>query len=103
MILTSIIFLYIVEMIANEISYCGAKFACVVLSCNWIWHNNDLITCLGDKEPVKLSGRIVDSDMHDVGRFLNRLLGVPPDVQNLYVESWLLIHCFSYVKLVTQI
>ena len=26
--------------------------------------------------------RIVDSDMHDVGRFLNRILGLPPDIQN---------------------
>lgn len=32
----------------------------------------------------KFSGRIVDSDMHDVGRFLNRLLGLPPDIQNRY-------------------
>ncbi|EEF43544.1 protein FORGETTER 1 [Ricinus communis] len=30
----------------------------------------------------KLSGRIIDSDMHDVGRFLNRLLGLPPEIQN---------------------
>lgn len=27
-------------------------------------------------------GRIVDSDMHDVGRFLNRLLGIRPEIQN---------------------
>ncbi|KAL1815046.1 hypothetical protein DCAR_0519278 [Daucus carota subsp. sativus] len=46
---------------------------------------------VGDKEPVKLSGRIVDSDMHDVGRFLNRLLGVPPDVQNLLFELFVSI------------
>lgn len=30
----------------------------------------------------KLSGRILDSDMHDVARFLNRLLGLAPDIQN---------------------
>ncbi|KAL9269326.1 FORGETTER 1-like protein [Drosera capensis] len=34
------------------------------------------------KEPGKPSGLIVDSDMHDVGRFLNRLLGLPPEIQN---------------------
>lgn len=37
------------------------------------------------KDSGKLSGRIVDSDMHDVGRFLNRLLGLPPDIQNRLV------------------
>lgn len=34
------------------------------------------------KDAGKVSGRTVDSDMHDVGRFLNRLLGLPPDNQN---------------------
>ncbi|KMZ66679.1 Strawberry notch-like protein [Zostera marina] len=34
------------------------------------------------KSAGKLSGRIVDSDMHDVIRFLNRLLGLPPEIQN---------------------
>lgn len=34
------------------------------------------------KDIGKVSGRIVDSDMHDVGRFLNRLLGLPPYFQN---------------------
>lgn len=34
------------------------------------------------KDYGKLSGRIIDSDMHDVGRFLNRLLGLPPEIQN---------------------
>ncbi|KAL9664096.1 hypothetical protein QQ045_019493 [Rhodiola kirilowii] len=38
------------------------------------------------KEPIKFSGRIVDSDMHDVGRFLNRLLGLPPEIQNRLFE-----------------
>lgn len=42
-----------------------------------------LLSVLGNgKDSGKLSGRIVDSDMHDVGRFLNRLLGLPPDIQN---------------------
>lgn len=31
------------------------------------------------------SGRIIDSDMHEVGRFLNRILGLPPDIQNGFV------------------
>lgn len=39
------------------------------------------------KDTGKLSGRIIDSDMHDVGRFLNRLLGLPPDIQNRYHTS----------------
>ncbi|KAK6149572.1 hypothetical protein DH2020_017097 [Rehmannia glutinosa] len=38
------------------------------------------------KEPGKISGRIVDSDMQDVGRFLNRLLGLPPEIQNRLFE-----------------
>ncbi|XP_056849732.1 protein FORGETTER 1 [Raphanus sativus] len=38
------------------------------------------------KDTGKLSGRIIDSDMHDVGRFLNRLLGLPPDIQNRLFE-----------------
>lgn len=38
-----------------------------------------------EKDSGKFSGRIVDSDMHDVGRFLNRLLGLPPEIQNVYV------------------
>ncbi|KAG6384220.1 hypothetical protein SASPL_155979 [Salvia splendens] len=32
----------------------------------------------------KLSGRIVDSDMNDVGRFLNRILGLSPGIQNRF-------------------
>ncbi|XP_022892312.1 protein FORGETTER 1-like [Olea europaea var. sylvestris] len=38
------------------------------------------------KDSGKNSGRIVDSDMHDVGRFLNRLLGLPPEIQNKLFE-----------------
>ncbi|XP_027062492.2 protein FORGETTER 1 isoform X1 [Coffea arabica] len=38
------------------------------------------------KDGAKISGRIVDSDMHDVGRFLNRLLGLPPEIQNRLFE-----------------
>ncbi|RZC64950.1 hypothetical protein C5167_008642 [Papaver somniferum] len=39
----------------------------------------------------KVSGKIVDSDMHDVGRFLNRLLGLPPDIQNRLFELFISI------------
>ncbi|OMO68935.1 Protein strawberry notch-like protein [Corchorus capsularis] len=47
-------------------------------------------TVLGNgKDNVKFSGRIVDSDMHDVGRFLNRLLGLPPDIQNRLFELFI--------------
>lgn len=48
----------------------------------------DSILCNG-KDGNKLSGRIVDSDMHDVGRFLNRLLGLPPDIQNRLFELFI--------------
>ncbi|WVZ94507.1 hypothetical protein U9M48_040390 [Paspalum notatum var. saurae] len=34
------------------------------------------------KNGGKLTGRIIDSDMHDVARFLNRILGLFPDIQN---------------------
>lgn len=34
----------------------------------------------------KPSGRIPEADTHDVARFLNRLLGLPPDVQNRLFE-----------------
>ncbi|KAF8692024.1 hypothetical protein HU200_039971 [Digitaria exilis] len=34
------------------------------------------------KNGGKLTGRIIDSDMHDVARFLNRILGLFPDFQN---------------------
>lgn len=37
------------------------------------------------KNGRKLTGRIVDSDMHDVARFLNRILGLAPDIQNRQV------------------
>ncbi|MQL96809.1 hypothetical protein Taro_029494 [Colocasia esculenta] len=43
------------------------------------------------KDAGKLSGRIVDSDMHDVGRFLNRLLGLPPVFQNRFFELFISI------------
>ncbi|KAJ3693490.1 hypothetical protein LUZ60_008970 [Juncus effusus] len=42
-----------------------------------------------EKENGKLPGRIVDSDMHDVARFLNRLLGLPPDIQNRLFEFFM--------------
>ncbi|AQK46033.1 RING/FYVE/PHD zinc finger superfamily protein [Zea mays] len=47
---------------------------CVQHSKSWFQGNG--------KDPGKLSGRIVDSDMHDVARFLNRLLGLSPNIQN---------------------
>jgi hypothetical protein len=37
------------------------------------------------KNGGKLTGRILDSDMHDVARFLNRILGLAPDIQNRQV------------------
>ncbi|XP_047315332.1 protein FORGETTER 1 [Impatiens glandulifera] len=43
------------------------------------------------KDSGKISGRIVDSDMHDVGRFLNRILGLPPDIQNRLFELFVSI------------
>ncbi|GFZ05824.1 RING/FYVE/PHD zinc finger superfamily protein [Actinidia rufa] len=49
-------------------------------------------TILGNgRDSGKLSGRIVDSDMHDVGRFLNRLLGLPPEIQNRLFELFVSI------------
>ncbi|KAJ6822165.1 protein FORGETTER 1 [Iris pallida] len=43
----------------------------------------DSVLCNGiGKDGGRFSGRIVDSDMHDVARFLNRILGLPPDIQN---------------------
>ncbi|KAK1609385.1 hypothetical protein QYE76_033058 [Lolium multiflorum] len=41
----------------------------------------DAAICIG-KNGGRLTGRIVDSDMHDVARFLNRILGLAPDIQN---------------------
>ncbi|XP_024463441.2 protein FORGETTER 1 isoform X1 [Populus trichocarpa] len=43
------------------------------------------------KDYGKLSGRIIDSDMHDVGRFLNRILGLPPEFQNRMFELFVRI------------
>uniref|UniRef100_A0A1D1YBL4 Protein strawberry notch 2 n=2 Tax=Anthurium amnicola TaxID=1678845 RepID=A0A1D1YBL4_9ARAE len=49
-------------------------------------------TNLGSGKDVgKVLGRIVDSDMHDIGRFLNRLLGLPPDFQNRLFELFISI------------
>ncbi|XP_042392351.1 protein FORGETTER 1-like isoform X2 [Zingiber officinale] len=50
----------------------------------------DTVICSG-KDGGKVSGRIVDSDMHDVGRFLNRILGLPPDIQNRLFELFVSI------------
>ncbi|XP_004293788.1 PREDICTED: protein strawberry notch homolog 1 [Fragaria vesca subsp. vesca] len=43
------------------------------------------------KDSGKLTGRVADSDMHDVGRFLNRILGLPPKVQNRLFELFVSI------------
>ncbi|KAK9269142.1 hypothetical protein L1049_000911 [Liquidambar formosana] len=49
-------------------------------------------TVIGNgKDSGKFYGRIVDSDMHDVGRFLNRLLGLPPEIQNRLFELFVSI------------
>lgn len=45
------------------------------------------------KDAGKVSGRIVESDMHDVGRFLNRLLGLPPEIQNRFV-----FYCYITIR-----
>jgi hypothetical protein len=55
----------------------------------WQVRNEDNLTIVGyviavNGNGVKLPGRIIDSDMHDVARFLNRLLGLPPNIQNKY-------------------
>lgn len=50
----------------------------------------DTMLCNG-KDSGKVTGRIVDSDMHDVGRFLNRLLGLPPEIQNRLFELFISI------------
>ncbi|KAF4389035.1 hypothetical protein F8388_026764 [Cannabis sativa] len=39
----------------------------------------------------KYGGRIVESDMHDVGRFLNRILGLAPEIQNRLFELFVSI------------
>ncbi|KAH7423992.1 hypothetical protein KP509_12G084500 [Ceratopteris richardii] len=44
-----------------------------------------------EKEFEKPSGRIPESDIHDVARFLNRLLGLPPDIQNRLFEYFVSI------------
>lgn len=46
-----------------------------------ILHDSVLISVFGIGNG-KIGGRIIDSDMHDVGRFLNRILGLTPDIQN---------------------
>ncbi|XP_062093056.1 protein FORGETTER 1 [Humulus lupulus] len=39
----------------------------------------------------KFGARIVESDMHDVGRFLNRILGLAPEIQNRLFELFVSI------------
>ncbi|KAK3121295.1 hypothetical protein QOZ80_8BG0650290 [Eleusine coracana subsp. coracana] len=45
----------------------------------------------------KLTGRIIDSDMHNVPRFLNRILGLPPNIQNRLFD-----HFSSVLDIVIQ-
>ncbi|CAN6455835.1 unnamed protein product [Victoria cruziana] len=45
----------------------------------------------GGKDNGKITGRIVESDMNDVGRFLNRILGLPPGIQNRLFEFFVAI------------
>lgn len=52
---------------------------------------SDNFTGNGKESGKSSSGRIIDSDMHDVGRFLNRLLGLPPDIQNRLFELFVSI------------
>ena len=54
---------------------------------------NVLVNIGNGKDYGKLSGRIIDSDMHDVGRFLNRLLGLPPEIQNRSLVCRLKLFC----------
>ena len=43
------------------------------------------------KDTGKLSGRILENDMNDVGRFLNCILGLAPDIQNRIFEYFISI------------
>ncbi|CAK9271564.1 unnamed protein product [Sphagnum jensenii] len=43
------------------------------------------------KSVTKPSGRIAEADTHDVARFLNRALGLPPDLQNRVFEFFVSI------------
>ncbi|MCI36490.1 strawberry notch-like protein, partial [Trifolium medium] len=43
--------------------------------------------CKGDGiDPRWLSCHIDDKDIHDIGRFLNRILGIAPETQNRLFE-----------------
>ncbi|KAF3623297.1 hypothetical protein FXO37_31917 [Capsicum annuum] len=55
------------------------------------------------KDSGKLSGRIVDSDMHDVGRFLNRLLGLPPEIQNRSILYQFKYGCLFSTSIIIQV
>ncbi|KAJ0498287.1 putative protein strawberry notch, P-loop containing nucleoside triphosphate hydrolase [Helianthus annuus] len=46
----------------------------------------DTVVDENGKVSRKLRGRIADPDWNDVGRFLNRLLGLPPEIQNRLFE-----------------
>lgn len=65
---------YTIGTVHNLVTSLFTWFVCNFLSF--------ILDVANGKDSGKLSGRIVDSDMHDVGRFLNRILGLPPDIQN---------------------
>lgn len=48
-----------------------------------------------DNDPGWLSIHINDNDMHDIGRFLNRILGIAPETQNRFVFCELNASTFS--------
>ncbi|XP_022018418.2 protein FORGETTER 1 [Helianthus annuus] len=51
----------------------------------------DTVVDENGKVSRKLRGRIADPDWNDVGRFLNRLLGLPPEIQNRLFELFVSI------------
>ncbi|KAJ9541199.1 hypothetical protein OSB04_027705 [Centaurea solstitialis] len=55
------------------------------------WGVKVIYSICNGKDSGKFSGLIVDSDMHNVGRFLNRLLGLPPGIQNRLFELFVSI------------
>ncbi|MBA0783450.1 hypothetical protein Gotri_001160 [Gossypium trilobum] len=80
------------ETIQDFITKAKAALVSVGIVRDTVLGNNLIaIQMSNGKDNGKFSGRIVDSDMHDVGRFLNRLLGLPPDIQNRLFELFISI------------
>jgi len=70
-----------------NLAWQGITHVCIVTLWDLLYNIMDFVfVCdvANGKDGGRFSGRIVDSDMHDVGRFLNRILGLPPDIQNRY-------------------